>query len=127
MPTVTRDNLQVMASLAEREGLRVKVQCIYIDPSYGIKFSSNSQWSTTSRDVREIRPSSKVRWSGSGAWWRGDERLSAEGLEDVFHQQDRVQIIRGRLLELGDEVEVEVPRLRRLGMDEQAAAPDLRA
>ena len=41
-----------MASLAEREGLRGKVQCIYIDPPYGIKFNSNWQWSTTSRDVR---------------------------------------------------------------------------
>lgn len=47
------DSLQVMVSLAEREGLRGKVQCIYIDPPYGIKFNSNFQWSTTSRDVRD--------------------------------------------------------------------------
>ena len=47
------DSLQVMASLAEREGLRGKVQCIYVDPPYGIKFNSNFQWSTTSRDVRD--------------------------------------------------------------------------
>ncbi|MCF8084389.1 MAG: site-specific DNA-methyltransferase [Deltaproteobacteria bacterium] len=46
------DSLQVMASMAEREGLRGKVQCIYIDPPYGIKFNSNFQWSTTSRDVK---------------------------------------------------------------------------
>ncbi len=37
------DSLQVMASLAEREGLRGQVQCIYIDPPYGIKFNSNFQ------------------------------------------------------------------------------------
>jgi adenine-specific DNA-methyltransferase len=37
------DSLQVMASLAEREGLRGKVQCIYFDPPYGIKFNSNFQ------------------------------------------------------------------------------------
>jgi len=43
------DSLQVMASLAEREGLRGKVQCIYFDPPYGIKFNSNFQWSTTDR------------------------------------------------------------------------------
>ena len=49
------DSLQVMASLAEREGLRGKVQCIYMDPPYGIKFNSNFQWSTTSRDVRDGR------------------------------------------------------------------------
>jgi adenine-specific DNA-methyltransferase len=47
------DSLQVMASLAEREGLRGKVQCIYFDPPYGIKFNSNFQWSTTSREVKD--------------------------------------------------------------------------
>ena len=47
------DSLQVMASLAEREGLRGKVQCIYFDPPYGIKFGSNWQVSTKSRDVKD--------------------------------------------------------------------------
>src|SRR5438046_318196 len=46
------DWLQVMASLAEREGLRGKVQCIYLDPPYGIKFNSNFQWSTTDRNAK---------------------------------------------------------------------------
>jgi adenine-specific DNA-methyltransferase len=50
---ISGDSLSVMASLAEREGLRGKVQCIYIDPPYGIRFNSNFQWSTTSRDVRD--------------------------------------------------------------------------
>ena len=47
------DSLQVMASLAEREGLRGKVQCIYFDPPYGIKFNSNFQWSTTNNKVTD--------------------------------------------------------------------------
>ncbi len=47
------DSLQVMASLAEREALKGKVQCIYFDPPYGIKFNSNWQVSTLSRDVRD--------------------------------------------------------------------------
>ena len=47
------DSLQVMASLAEKEGLQGKVQCIYIDPPYGINFNSNFQWSTTIRGVRD--------------------------------------------------------------------------
>ncbi len=47
------DSLQVMASLAEREGLRGKVQCIYFDPPYGIKFNSNFQWSTETRTVSD--------------------------------------------------------------------------
>ena len=55
------DSLQVMASLAEREGLRGKVQCIYIDPPYGIRFNSNFQWSTTSRDVRDTNSSHITR------------------------------------------------------------------
>jgi adenine-specific DNA-methyltransferase len=50
---ISGDSLSVMASLAEREGLRGKVQCIYCDPPYGIKFNSNFQWSTTSRDVKD--------------------------------------------------------------------------
>ncbi len=47
------DSLQVMASLAEREGLRGKVQCIYFDPPYGIKFNSNFQWSTSTTKVKD--------------------------------------------------------------------------
>ena len=49
------DSLQVMASLAEREGLRGKVQCIYFDPPYGIKFNSNFQWSTTDNKPKDGR------------------------------------------------------------------------
>lgn len=47
------DSLQVMASLAEREGLRGQVQCIYFDPPYGINFGSNWQVSTRNRDVKD--------------------------------------------------------------------------
>lgn len=47
------DSLQVMASLAEREAMRGKVQCIYFDPPYGIKFNSNWQVSTLSREVKD--------------------------------------------------------------------------
>jgi adenine-specific DNA-methyltransferase len=49
------DSLQVMASLAEREGLRGQVQCIYFDPPYGISFNSNWQVSTRSREVKDGR------------------------------------------------------------------------
>jgi adenine-specific DNA-methyltransferase len=49
-----------MASLAEREGLRGKVQCIYIDPPYGIKFNSNFQWSTTDRGGTASDSSDKI-------------------------------------------------------------------
>jgi adenine-specific DNA-methyltransferase len=45
------DSLQVMSSLARREGLAGKVQMIYIDPPYGIKFSSNWQNEVGKREV----------------------------------------------------------------------------
>ena len=47
------DSLQVMASLAEREGLAGKVQMIYVDPPYGIKFASNFQPLVGKRDVKD--------------------------------------------------------------------------
>jgi adenine-specific DNA-methyltransferase len=55
------DSLLVMASLAEREGLRGKVQCIYMDPPYGIRFNSNWQPTTKSHDVKEGRRESVTR------------------------------------------------------------------
>jgi adenine-specific DNA-methyltransferase len=55
------DALLVMASLADREGMRGKVQCIYMDPPYGIKFNSNWQPSTKSYDVRDGSAASITR------------------------------------------------------------------
>jgi len=47
------DSLLVMSSLARREGLAGKVQMIYIDPPYGIKFASNFQPEVGRRDVKD--------------------------------------------------------------------------
>jgi adenine-specific DNA-methyltransferase len=47
------DSLLVMTSLAEKERLRGKVQTIFFDPPYGIKFGSNWQVSTRKRDVKD--------------------------------------------------------------------------
>jgi len=47
------DSLQVMSSLARREDLAGKVQMIYIDPPYGIKFASNFQPQIGKRDVKD--------------------------------------------------------------------------
>ncbi len=55
------DSLNVMASLAEREALRGKVQMIYIDPPYGIKFGSNWQSSARDRDVKDGKLSDATR------------------------------------------------------------------
>ena len=47
------DSLNVMVSLAEREGLRGKVQMIYVDPPYGVRFNSNWQASARKREVKD--------------------------------------------------------------------------
>ena len=49
------DSLQVMASLARREDLAGKVQMIYVDPPYGIKFASNFQPQLGQREVKDRR------------------------------------------------------------------------
>jgi adenine-specific DNA-methyltransferase len=93
------DSLQVMASLAEREGLRGKVQCIYFDPPYGIKFNSNFQWSTTSRDVKD---------GNAGHITREPEMVKAfrDTWRDGIHSyltylRDRLTIARDLLTESG--------------------------
>src|SRR5258708_40197593 len=55
------DSLLVMTSLAEKEGLKGKVQMIYMDPPYGIKFESNWQVSTRKRDVRDGKAEDATR------------------------------------------------------------------
>lgn len=55
------DSLLVMNSLLEKEGMRSKIQTIYIDPPYGIKFGSNWQVSTRKRDVKDNKLEDFVR------------------------------------------------------------------
>ncbi len=93
------DSLQVMASLAEREGLRGKVQCVYLDPPYGIKFNSNFQWSTTSRDVKD---------GNAGHITREPEQVKAfrDTWRDGIHSyltylRDRLTVARDLLTESG--------------------------
>src|SRR3989442_14740355 len=93
------DSLQVMASLAEREGLRGKVQCIFIDPPYGIRFNSNFQWSTTTRDVKD---------GNAGHITREPEQVKAyrDTWRDGIHSyltylRDRLTVARDLLTESG--------------------------
>lgn len=55
------DSLLVMTSLAEKEGLKGKVQCLYFDPPYGINFGSNWQVSTRKRDVKDGKAEDATR------------------------------------------------------------------
>ena len=93
------DSLQVMASLAEREGLRGKVQCIYIDPPYGIKFNSNFQWSTTSRDVKDGKADHITREPEQVKAFRDTWR---DGVHSYLtYLRDRLTVARDLLTESG--------------------------
>ena len=93
------DSLQVMASLAEREGLRGKVQCIYLDPPYGIKFNSNFQWSTTSRDVKDGKAEHISREPEQVKAFRDTWR---EGVHSYLtYLRDRLTVARELLTESG--------------------------
>ena len=93
------DSLQVMASLAEREGLRGKVQCIYIDPPYGIRFNSNFQWSTTSRDVKDGKAEHITREPEQVKAFRDTWR---DGIHSYLtYLRDRLTVARDLLTESG--------------------------
>src|SRR6202453_4352436 len=93
------DSLQVMASLAEREGLRSKVQCIYLDPPYGIKYNSNSQWSTPSRAVRDGNASHITREPEQVKAFRDTWR---DGIHSYLtYLRDRLTVARDLLTESG--------------------------
>lgn len=93
------DSLQVMASLAEREGLRGKVQCIYFDPPYGIKFNSNFQWSTTSRDVKDGNTAHITREPEQVKAFRDTWR---DGIHSYLtYLRDRLEVARDLLHESG--------------------------
>jgi len=119
------DSLQVMASLAEREGLRGKVQCIYFDPPYGIKFNSNFQWSTTSRDVKDGKADHITREPEQVKAFRDTWR---DGIHSYLtYLRDRLTVARDLLtdsgsifVQIGDE---NVHRVRAL-MEEVFGAPN---
>ena len=93
------DALQVMASLAEREGLRGQVQAIYIDPPYGIKFQSNFQWSTTSRDVKDGKLDNLTREPEQVKAFRDTWR---DGIHSYLaYLRDRLTVARDLLTESG--------------------------
>jgi adenine-specific DNA-methyltransferase len=93
------DSLQVMASLAEREGLRGRVQCIYFDPPYGIKFNSNFQWSTTSNRVTDGKADHITREPEQVKAFRDTWR---DGIHSYLtYLRDRLTVARDLLTESG--------------------------
>ncbi len=93
------DSQQVMASLAERELLRGKVQMIYMDPPYGIKFGSNWQVSTRKRDVKDGKLEDAAREAEQIKAFRDTWELGIHSY--LSYLRDRLVVARDLLTESG--------------------------
>ena len=92
------DSLLVMTSLAEKEGLKGKVQAIYIDPPYGIRFGSNWQVSTRKRDVKD-RAEDATRQPEQVRAFRDTWKLGIHSY--LAYLRDRLVVARDLLTETG--------------------------
>jgi len=93
------DSLNVMASLAERESLRGKVQMIYLDPPYGIKFGSNWQASARKRDVKDGKLEDAAREAEQIKAFRDTWALGIHSY--LAYLRDRLIVARDLLTETG--------------------------
>ena len=93
------DSLQVMASLAEREQLRGKVQTIYLDPPYGIKFGSNWQVSARKRDVKDGKAEGTAREAEQIKAFRDTWELGIGSY--LTYLRDRLTVARDLLTDSG--------------------------
>jgi len=93
------DSLLVMTSLAEKEGLKGKVQMIYMDPPYGIKFGSNWQVSTRKRDVRDGKVEDASREPEVVKAFRDTWKLGIHSY--LSYLRDRLVVARELLTETG--------------------------
>ena len=93
------DSLLVMTSLAEKEGLKGKVQTIYLDPPYGIKFGSNWQVSTRKRDVKDGKAEDTTRQPEQVRAFRDTWKLGIHSY--LAYLRDRLVVARDLLTETG--------------------------
>ena len=93
------DSLLVMASLAQKEGLKEKVQMIYMDPPYGIKFGSNWQVSTRKRDVKDGKLNDVTRQPEQIRAFRDTWELGIHSY--LSYLRDRLVVARDLLTESG--------------------------
>jgi adenine-specific DNA-methyltransferase len=93
------DSLLVMGSLAEKEGLKGKVQCIYFDPPYGIKFGSNWQVSTRKRDVSDGKQQDATRQPEQIRAFRDTWKLGIHSY--LTYLRDRLVVARELLTDTG--------------------------
>jgi adenine-specific DNA-methyltransferase len=93
------DSLLVMTSLAEKEGLKGKVQTIYLDPPYGIKFGSNWQVSTRKRDVKDGKAEDATRQPEQVRAFRDTWKLGIHSY--LSYMRDRLVVARDLLTDTG--------------------------
>ncbi len=93
------DSLLVMTSLAEKEALRGKVQTIYVDPPYGIKFGSNWQVSTRKREVSDGKVADATRQPEQIKAFRDTWELGIHSY--LAYLRDRLTVARELLTETG--------------------------
>ncbi|MGC2424187.1 MAG: DNA methyltransferase [Nitrospirota bacterium] len=93
------DSLLAMTSLAEKEGLKGKVQMIYLDPPYGIKFGSNWQVSTRKRDVKDGKAEDATRQPEQVKAFRDTWKLGIHSY--LAYLRDRLVAARELLTETG--------------------------
>ncbi len=93
------DSLLVMTSLAEKEGLKGKVQMIYVDPPYGIRFGSNWQVSTRKRDVKDGKIEDATRQPEQIRAFRDTWKLGIHSY--LSYLRDRFVVTRELLTETG--------------------------
>ena len=93
------NSLHVMTSLAEKEGLKGQVQCIYMDPPYGIKFGSNWQVSTRKRDVKDGKAEDASRQPEQVQAFRDTWQLGIHSY--LSYLRDRLVVARELLTESG--------------------------
>ncbi|MEQ1870930.1 MAG: site-specific DNA-methyltransferase [Vicinamibacterales bacterium] len=93
------DSLLVMTSLAEKEGLKGKVQMVYLDPPYGIKFGSNWQVSTRKRDVKDGKVEDATRQPEQVRAFRDTWKLGVHSY--LAYLRDRLTVARELLTETG--------------------------
>lgn len=93
------DSLLVMTSLAEKEGLKGKVQMFYFDPPYGINFGSNWQVSTRKRDVKDGKAEDATRQPEQIRAFRDTWKLGIHSY--LSYLRDRLILARELLTESG--------------------------
>ena len=93
------DSLLVMTSLAEKEGLKSKVQMAYIDPPYGIKFGSNWQVSTRKREVKDGKAEDATRQPEQVRAFRDTWKMGIHSY--LAYLRDRLVVTRDLLTETG--------------------------